>query len=147
MQPPPQFTLATVRASCGADLWVKGSRVQISPARHYDGRRCLGRTAMRPSAIDHPDRSVAAVPAGPLRGRAGAHREHLRRGGTDPSLLEDQPGQPQTSTLGELSVSVRHEGPLVVKRFLRQLHFTTGGLYLSARLTAEARYNLPGHHI
>ncbi|WP_240051757.1 SDR family oxidoreductase [Pseudonocardia sp. EV170527-09] len=29
----------------------------------------------------------------------------------------------------------------------RQLHFTTGGLRLSARLTAPGRDNLPGHHI
>jgi hypothetical protein len=47
----------------------------------------------------------STIPTGPsLRYRLahfaavrGAHHEHLRNGGTDPSLLEDQ-GQPQTST-------------------------------------------------
>lgn len=38
------------------------------------------------------------------------------------------------------------KGLLVVKRFLRQFHSTTGGLHLSDRLTVATMNNLPGHH-
>jgi hypothetical protein len=41
---------------------------------------------------------------------------------------------------------VGHEGLLVGEAVPRQLHFTTGGLPLSHRLTDTERDNLPGHH-
>ena len=70
-------------------------------------------------------RSVRAAP--PRRFRANAALAAAAASDA-PSVLEDEPGQSQTCFRGQLSVSAGHEGLLCVKRFLRQLHSTSGGL-------------------
>ena len=54
------------------------------------------------------------------------------RRGERPAVIDDQTRQPQTGARGQGSVSVGHEGLLVREAVPRQLHFTTGGLHLSA---------------
>ena len=77
------------------------------------------------------DRSViacpAAVPVGPpLHGRPRALEpsRDLRDRNT---LVDDEPSDHQPRARGQGSVSVGHEGLLVVKRILEQFHSTAGG--------------------
>jgi hypothetical protein len=95
--------------------------------------------------VGHPGRPLLAVPGRPLRGGLPGHVVTLRGPRRRPAVLDDQPRQPQPGTRGQGSVgmgSVGHEDLLVVERFLRQLHSTSGGLHPSTtsdRVVARSR--------
>jgi hypothetical protein len=107
-----------------ADHWLRcASRAVMRAAgpvghrrarRHLPGGFELGAVAVRPA----------------LRGRPG-HPEVLSNLHYWPAVLDDESTDPNTLNRRQSSISVGHEDLLVVERFLRQLHSTSGGLRLS----------------
>jgi hypothetical protein len=99
----------------------------------------------RRGPIAHPGRAFLAVALGPLRRGAPGDVEELSRPRRRPTLLDDQPRQPQTMFRSQSRVSVSHEG-LPVEWVLDSSTPHRGGLHLStARRTRS--HNVPGHHI
>ena len=92
----------------------------------------FGHGARPTGPVDHPGRTLGSEPGRPLAGGHGRDHEHLRRRRRRPAVLDDQFREPQSSSRGQCSVSVGHEGLLVAEAVPRQLHFTTGGLHLPA---------------
>jgi len=84
--------------------------------------------------VAHACRPFGGVAISPLL-RCLERRHESRRGSRwRPTVIDNQTGHLQPCTWRQSGIgmgSVGHEGLRVVKRFLRQLHFTSGGLHPS----------------
>jgi hypothetical protein len=106
------------------------------------GLGVLGATCR--GSVIHPGRTLRAIPISPLVGGPPGNVEELSRPGRGPTLLYDQPRQPEAMLRGQRSVNVSHEG-LLVERFLdSSTPHREAFTHLRARRTQS--HNVPGHH-
>jgi hypothetical protein len=108
------------------------------PAHHH--LRGPGGAATGPgAAVGHPGRALVPVAGRPLARDGRADQEHPRRLGGGPALLHHQAGQPEPGTRGQRGTKASGQPEAVPP----QIHFTTGGLRLSAQRPALSQEQPP----